>query len=442
MIPTLAIVGRPNVGKSTLFNRLVGGHIAITLDTPGVTRDRHYGKSTWDGHTFQVIDTGGIVFEKAGPIEKKIQEQAKTAIQEADIILLILNGREGLLPEDKEAARLLQKSGKTIFLVVNKIDALYQGESYGESPLMAEFYTLGSSLFAISAEHGLGVNDLLDEVVKRLPSGKEKKSATQPIKVAIIGRPNVGKSSLLNHLLGEERVIVHDEPGTTRDSIDTLIHAGDRDYLLIDTAGIRRGGNWKSKVERYSVLNAVKSLERADIGLLILDAKEGIHKQDAHVAGIFQKSYKGVVVLWNKWDLVKESKDAKEKFFADTHEALRFMANAPIFFISAKTGRGCDSIWFQIDRLFADCHRRVSTADVNAAFEKLVDSHNPPVYQGKPLKFYYATQVGTFPPRFIVFVNQPKGVHFSYERYLLNGLRELLRFGGAPIRLTFRKKNG
>ncbi len=436
MKPIVAIVGRPNVGKSTLFNRLVGGHRAITLDLPGVTRDRHYGHAHWDAREFVVVDTGGLFLDEQGKgaIEGKIREQVDLAISEADVLLFVMDARAGLLPDEAEIAQYLRRSGKRVFFVANKIDGPKNEEK------LTDFFSLGEDVLPVSAEHGYLVNDLLDRVVAPWPKLEEEveDTAPRPIRLSVIGRPNVGKSSLLNRLLGEDRLVVHDAPGTTRDAIDTPVTVDGRDYLLIDTAGIRRRGTWASKVERYSVLGSLKAMERSDVCLLVLDATEGIHKQDAHVAGYAQEARKGVILVWNKWDLVP-AKDRKA-FLKKHEDELPFLAHASVLCLSAKTGEGCDAVWPEVNRLHALCGRRISTSDVNRAFGGLVDAHNPPVFKGKPVKFFYATQTKTFPPTFVVFVSEPQGVHFSFKRYLVNGFRRAFAFGGAPIELVFRRK--
>jgi len=439
MKPVVAIIGRPNVGKSTLFNRLVGGRKAITLDTPGVTRDRHYGTCEWDGRSFLIIDTGGIEFADEGTIERKIHDQVDIALQEANAILFLLDGRTGLVPEEREIARTIRRFGKPVFFVINKIDTEKQNDC------LADFYELGEDIYPVSAEHGYLVNDLLDKVIEKLPEGETEEKTGRPISVAIIGRPNVGKSSLLNHFLGTERVLVHNQPGTTRDPIDTLLRVEDQEYRLIDTAGIRRGAKSATRVERYSVISSLKTIERADVCLLVLDAVEGIHRQDAHVAGYITEARKALVILWNKWDLVTNkkgisAKEARKSFERQAYDQLKFIPYSPLLFVSARTGEGCSKIWTLVKDLHAACGRRVSTSDVNRVFEGLVDGHSPPVYKGKPVKFFYATQTNIRPPTFVAFVNEPKGVHFSYKRYLLNGFREAFKFGGAPIEILFRRK--
>lgn len=434
MPPIVAIVGRPNVGKSTLFNRIVGSRKAITLDVSGVTRDRHYGPGVWEGREFTLVDTGGFPEKIEGSLEKKIQAQIDTVIEEAAVILFVMDGRQGLLPEEGEIARTLRRSGKKVLYVINKIDSPDHEEK------LADFYQLGDAIYPISAEHGYRVNDLLDQVVASLPPSEEPSKNEKQICIALIGRPNVGKSSLVNRLLGEERVIVHDQPGTTRDAIDTAIRVSSQDYLLIDTAGIRRRALSASKVERYSVLNALKVVERADVCLLLLDAKEGIHNQDAHVAGHISKARKGMILIWNKWDLVRREKGIQKKLKEQVDDNLPFASHSDTLHISALSGEGCGQLWTTINKLYRVSGQRISTHKVNEAFERLTGSHNPPVYRGKPVKFYYATQTGTFPPTFIIFVSDPKGVHFSFKRYLVNSFREIFNFGGAPIELLFRRK--
>lgn len=435
MKPVVAIVGRPNVGKSTLFNRIVGRREAITLDVSGVTRDRHYSTTVWEGREFLCVDTGGLILDGKGTLEKKVREQVEVAIQEATVILFVMDARAGLNPEEKEISRIFRRSGKKVLYVLNKVDGLRQEAE------TSEFYLLSRDLHPVSAEHGYRVNDLLDVVVQNLPHGTEKTSQEKGIRIAIIGRPNVGKSSLVNRFLGEERAVVHEEPGTTRDVVDTHLKIGSKDYLLLDTAGIRRKGKWASKVERYSVLSALKAIERSDICLLLLDASEGIHKQDAHVAGYAAEAGKGILIVWNKWDLVRKTRKETQRFAEEVRYHLPFLSYASILFISASTGEGCAAIWKSVDGLYASCGRRIPTARVNEAFESLISSHNPPVYKGRPVKFFYATQTNVFPPAFVVFTNEPAGVHFSFRRYLVNGFRKTFRFEGAPLRLFLRKKN-
>ncbi|QQR80554.1 MAG: ribosome biogenesis GTPase Der [Deltaproteobacteria bacterium] len=377
MLPIVAIVGRPNVGKSTLFNRIIGRREAVTLDTPGVTRDRHYGRADWEGKYFLCVDTGGLNLDLKEGIEDKINEQANLALQEAQIVIFVMNGREGLMHEERDIARKLKQSGKNVLYVINKID----GPDHEDK--LHEFYELGVPLESISSEHGYKVNDLLDKVVKDFerPTEEVKDENDRLIKIALIGRPNVGKSSLLNHLVGQARSIVHNAPGTTRDVVDTEISVNDKSYLLLDTAGIRRGALSASKVERFSVLSSIKAIERSDVCLLLLDASEGIHKQDAHVAGYAETARKTVIILWNKWDLITDKK-LKKKFLEDAADQLKFLSYAPISFISAKTGQGCHEIWSMVNNVYATSTKRISTSKVNDTFTYLTENHNPPVCKG------------------------------------------------------------
>ncbi len=436
--PVVAIVGRPNVGKSTLFNRLVERRSAITLDTPGVTRDRHYGEVFWDSREFICVDTGGLTINKADSLEKKVKEQVELAIEEAQVILFVVNGREGLTPEEFGIAGMLRSSKKKVFLVVNKMDVENHHLELGE------FYEVSLPILPVSAEHGIGISELLDAVVRDFPKKDvvEKDSDKGRIRVALIGRPNVGKSSLLNYLLGEARAVVHDEPGTTIDVVDTEVKHGKDRFLFLDTAGIRRHATWASKLERFSVQSSLKALGRADVCLLLLEANEQgeISKQDAHVAGHIQDAFKGVLILINKWDTIEKKKEIRKKFEDEIEYKLKFLPEIPRNYISAKTGQDCDSLWDSMKQLYKECGMRVPTSELNRVFESLLENHSPPVYRGKPLKFFYMTQTAVYPPTFIIFVSDPKGLHFSYERYLMNGLRKACHFGGAPLKLLFRKK--
>ncbi len=435
MKPIVAIIGRPNVGKSTLFNRIIGRRKAITLDESGITRDRHYGKALWEGREFICVDTGGLVLDGEGAIEKKVREQAELALQEASVIVFVMDGQQGVIPEEKEIARKIRKTKSHVIFAVNKIDGPMHEDR------LADFYSLGEDIVAISSEHGYKVNDLLDLVVQALPPKEpEEKEAARPVRIALVGLPNVGKSSLLNRLLGEERAIVHNEPGTTRDTTDTPLEIDGKSYLLLDTAGIRRKGKSASLVERYSVLAAIKAIERSDLCLLVLDASKGIQKQDAHVAGYIQEAKKGIIIVWNKWDLIAEKKATKSEFEEQVQYKMSFLHFAPMGFVSAFTGYGCERLWPTINRIYDLLSTRISTSQVNKAFERLVESHNVPVFKGKQVSFYYATQTKSLPPTFVIFVNEPKGVHFSYQRYLANGFRELLNLQGVPLELIFRKK--
>ncbi len=443
MKPVVAIVGRPNVGKSTLFNRILGYRKAITLDLPGVSRDRHYGPADWAGREFTLIDTGGIPGDTAKSLQKKVLGQIDFAIKEATAILLLLDGQSGLLPVEREIVARLRKSGKRIIFVVNKIDQ----KSHEER--LAEFYPLGGELFPCSAEHGLGIGDLLDEVVAVFPSpGLRPPSPASgrgvrgegEIRIAIIGRPNVGKSSLLNRLLGEERVVVDEAPGTTRDVIDTRFQRGGKSYRILDTAGIRRHGKSSSRVERQSVLRALAAIDRSDICLLVLDAQEGIDRQDAHVAGTAFEAKKGILILWNKWDLIQPKRGIESAYQKRVVDSLKFLSYAPVATVSAKTGWGIEPIWATLDHLFQKYTTRIPTSDLNRVFSQILETHNPPVYRGRPLKFFYATQTGVRPPQFVIFVNEPKGVEVTFVRFLKNRFREAFEFDGAPLEILFRPR--
>lgn len=434
MKPVIAIVGRQNVGKSTLFNRIVGSRKAITYGTPGVTRDRHFGEASWTGRDFLVIDTGGFPFDPAGTLEKKVRSQIDLAIREADLILFVLDGKGGLLPEEKEIARSLRRKAKKTLFVVNKIDQTSHEDR------LADFYALGGDLFPVSAEHGNRVGDLLDAVVKDLPKGGGE-GVSDEIRVALIGRPNVGKSSLLNSLLGQERVIVDERPGTTRDVIDTPCEVGGRRFRLLDTAGIQKRGRWGPGPERVAALMAIEAARRADVCLLLLDAVQGITNQDAHVGSYPFEARRGVLVVWNKWDLVQKKKGEEERYRREVARRLGFLSYAPVLSVSAKTGWGTEAIWDHVTSLYELLGRRVKTSELNQVLQDLVTAHGCPSDGGRPIRFYYATQVKTFPPTFSIFVNRPQGIHFSFRRYLLNGFREALRFDGVPLGVVFRESS-
>ncbi|MCD6291199.1 MAG: ribosome biogenesis GTPase Der [Anaerolineae bacterium] len=449
MRPIVALVGRPNVGKSTLFNRIIGERRAIVEDIPGTTRDRLYAETEWAGVPFVLVDTGGLEISgqeaarqggasvpplsvSSADFVPAIRAQAQVAIDEADVIVLVVDVRDGITSADMDVADMLRATRKPVVLAVNKADNL---ERDAEA---VEFWSLGlGEPYPISALHGRGVGDLLDVVVGRFPPQPEEEEA-DAVHIAIVGRPNVGKSSLLNALLREERAIVSDIPGTTRDPIDTeLVWEGER-VVLIDTAGIRRRGRIRRGVERYSVLRAIRAIERADVVLLLIDASEGVTAQDAHVAGYVLEAEKGIVVLVNKWDLVQKDSHTMQTYTQEVRAALNFMDYVPVMFISAKTHQRVNRVIPTALRVYQERLVRISTAELNRLLRDAVVRHRPPSKGGKPLRFYYATQTGVEPPTFVLFVNDRRLVHFSYERYLENVIRAYHPFEGTPIRLRFR----
>lgn len=432
----VAIVGRPNVGKSTLFNRLTAARTAIEEKVPGVTRDRLYGTAEWRGESFIVIDTGGISFERNDPLIRQVRRQAELAVEEAHVILFLLDGREGPAPLDQEIADLLRRSGKPVIPVVNKID------HPGAAAEIMAFYSLGmGDPLPVSAAHGRGTGDLLDRICELLP--KEQVSAglaEEAVRVALVGRPNVGKSQLLNTILGRERVIVSATPGTTRDAVDTLFNYNGSTYVLIDTAGVRRKSRVKEAVEYYSVLRSLKAVERADIALLLLDAESGIAEQDQKLAGYIDQAGRGLIIGVNKWDLIKGRQEARQDWLAEISRAFAFAPYAPVTFISALTGSRVQELFPLFDRVRQELYRRVPTSLLNELVLDALAVNPPPSYKGKRLKIYYAAQVAVKPPTFIFFVNNPQFMHFSYRRYLENRLREAFDFCGVPLRLKIRPR--
>jgi GTP-binding protein len=436
MKPVIAIIGRPNVGKSTLFNRLAGGGKAIVIDEPGATRDRNYTDCTWNNLPFTLIDTGG--FEPAAEVEILVQmrEQTKLAIEEADIILFMMDGRDGLTPSDQEIARMLRVVKKTVFYTVNKVD----GPRH--EALVSEFYRLGiEKLYPISAQHGPGVDDLMDDVADCLPEAEPvKEGEGDRIRIAVIGRPNVGKSSLINRILGYERTIVNPVPGTTRDAIDTPITRDGKHYLLIDTAGIRRKSRISLTMEKYSIVQALKAIDRADIALILLDAKEGISEQDVKIAGLAMEKGTACILVVNKWDLVEKDNSTIGAYVEDIRYNSKFLEFAPIIFVSALSGQRVTKIFALIERVYAQYTRRVETGELNRKIREIIEANPPPGRQNRPNIFNYITQVAIKPPSFVLFVRDPDNIHFSYERYLVNRIREAFGFTEVPIRLFFRKK--
>ena len=430
----VAIVGRANVGKSTLFNRIVGERVSIVEDTPGVTRDRIYAHASWLTRDFSVIDTGGIELAQRDFV-KEIRMQAEIAIEEADVIIFVVNGREGVLPEDELVARILQKSKKPVVLAVNKIDDVNFRDA------IYDFYALGvGDPIPVSSSHGIGVGDVLDEVITLLPDEEEDDHEGE-IRFSLIGRPNVGKSSLTNALLGEERVIVSDIEGTTRDAIDTAFEKDGQRYRVIDTAGMRKRGKVYENVEKYSVLRALSAIEKSDVILVLVDGERGIIEQDKHIAGYAHESGKGVVLVVNKWDLVTKDEKTMAKMTKKLREDFKYLDYARIAFVSAKQGSRVDTLFDLILEAYENQRKRVSTSVLN---DVLIDAQamNPTSnFEGGRLKIYYGNQVAINPPTFVLFVNDPKFLHFSYKRYLENKLREAFGFEGTPIHIICRKRD-
>ena len=433
--PIVAMVGRPNVGKSTLFNKLAGKRISIVQDTPGVTRDRVYAESEWLNRKFTMIDTGGIEPESSDIIVKQMRRQAQIAIEMADVIVFVVDGKEGLTAADQEVAQMLRKSKKPVVLVVNKIDRLALEEnSY-------EFYNLGiGDPITISASQGLGLGDMLDEVVKYFNDPSEDEEDDEYIRIAMIGKPNVGKSSLINRLLGEERVIVSNVPGTTRDSIDSYLETEDGKFILVDTAGLRRKSKVKEEIERYSVIRTYAAIEKADVAILVIDAEQGITEQDEKIIGYAHEMNKAIMVVVNKWDLIEKDDKTLSNYQKDLQQKLKFMPYAKYLFISALTGHRVHKILSTAKYCYDNYSKRVSTGLLNDVISKAVLMKEPPVVALKRLKIYYATQVATKPPKFVFFVNDPNLLHFSYGRYLENQLRESFDFDGTGIEIEYRAR--
>jgi len=431
--PIVAIIGRPNVGKSTLLNRVVGKPLAIVEDLPGTTRDRIFASALWQGVEFAMIDTGGWESRPQTTIAQGVKEQVETAIAEADLIIFLVDVRDGLLPPDREIADRLRQVSKPVLLAVNKAD----NPRYNAEAL--EFYQLGlGEPLAISAYHGRGIGELLDKVVNLLPPSVSAETETEMMKVAIVGRPNVGKSMLLNAILGEQRAIVDETPGTTRDAIDTIFDFGGQSVLLIDTAGIRRRGRVGIGVERYSVLRALWAIERADIAVLVLDGAEPLTAQDMHIAGYIRQAAKGILLAVNKWDLVRD-KNATE-YTRYIRGKLKFMPYTPVLYTSAKLGQGVDQIMPQAWQIYQERNKRLSTAEVNKVVQEAVAAHILPRRGRKQLKIFSATQAGVNPPIFVLAVNDAGLMHFSYQRYLENRLRKAFGFVGTPLRLVFKTR--
>ena len=432
----VAIVGRPNVGKSTLFNRILGTRRAIVENFPGVTRDRNYAQITRYDTPFVLIDTGGFEPASEDRLLMQMREQSQLAVDEADVILFVVDAKEGLTPSDHEVADMLRRCGKPVLYVVNKVDGTSQEVA------ATEFYALGvEQLYTVSAEHGRGMDDLIEAVIKALPaSAKFESKDSEETRLAVIGRPNVGKSSLINRMIGAERLVANPKAGTTRDSIDTPFVYNKKRYVLIDTAGIRRKGRVQQKLEKYSVIHSLKSMERAHVVLVVIDAEEGVTEQDMTIAGYALERGRAVILVVNKWDLVQKDQGTMKQYTEKVRMAFKFLPYAPVLFVSALSGQRVSKIMADVEKVAEEFNRQIPTGPLNRVLEEAVISHAPPMVQGKRLKFYYMTQTGVRPPSFVVFGNRATGVHFSYERYLTNKLREAFGFEGCPIRLTFKDR--
>lgn len=432
--PTVAIVGRPNVGKSTIFNRIVGERVSIVEDIPGVTRDRIYSSADWLTHEFNIIDTGGIDLRDE-PFLEQIRQQAEIAMDEADVIIFLVNGRDGVTVQDEQVAKILFRAKKPVILAVNKID------NPDMKPMIYDFYTLGmGEPYPISGSHGLGLGDLLDEVAKNFPTEDEGDYPDDVIKFSLIGRPNVGKSSLVNSFLGEERVIVSEVAGTTRDAVDTQYEYEDQPYVIIDTAGMRKKGKVYESTEKYSVLRALRAIERSDVVLVILNAEEGIQEQDKKIAGYAHEAGKAIIIVVNKWDAIEKDEKTMNVFTRKIREHFLFLDYAPIMFVSAISGKRVHSILQTINKVNENHSRRIQSSILNEVIADAVAMNPAPSDKGQRLRLYYVTQVAIQPPTFVVFVNEPELMHFSYERFLQNRIRESFDFEGTPLRLITRAR--
>jgi GTPase len=433
MKPLIAIVGRPNVGKSRLFNRLVGSRRAIVADVPGVTRDRHYAPGEWAGREFIAIDTGGLDLDPAADLEHEISRQSLRAIEEADLVLCLFDGQHLPTASDREVVRALRRISKPVFFAVNKIDEAVHEER------LREYHELGvGELFAVSAEHGRGVDDLLEAMLDRLPPDDAGPiEPTMGLRVAVVGRPNVGKSTLVNRLAGEPRVVVHESAGTTRDAIDVEIDFEDQQYVFIDTAGVKRRWGVAERLEKFTAMRSLRTIDRASVVLLLLDGEEGLTKQDLHLTGFVREQGKGLILLVNKWDLVQEAWEAYGQRLTD---ALGEMRDLPMLPISASTGENCLKIFRAITTLERGLAAKISTSALNRIMEEALARHHLPVHRGKQVRIYYATQVGTHPPTVVLFSNFPAAVPYTYRRYLIHCLQEAIGVAGVPVRLVCRRK--
>ncbi len=445
-LPIVAIVGRPNVGKSTLFNRLVGGRRAIVDDRPGVTRDRNYAEADWNGRKYLLVDTGGLDSDGDGDLEASVQSQSRMAVAEADVVVFLFDGKDGLNPLDRQPVDQLRKAGKPVFFAVNKLDSRRRADN------LYEFYALGiEPLYSISAEHGLGVGELFDEVIRHFPplpadvssdeqDAEPETEAVEPLRVAVVGRPNVGKSTLINRLLGFERSVVDATPGTTRDSLDTPFELLDEPCILVDTAGIRRKARIDDRIERFSVSQSLKAVESGDLIIHVIDGLEGVTDQDAQILSYAVQRGKALLLAVNKWDLMSKDSSDVRKYREEVSYRLSFLDFAPITFIAAATGYGVRKMLETGARVVKAYRRKVSTSQLNRALQRIVKAHTVPLFRGKSVKFYYGTQTRTQPPTFTFFVNMPDAVPASYQKYLTGQLRESLGLEHAPIRLVFRPR--
>ena len=435
--PIVAIVGRPNVGKSTLFNKILGSRISIVDDKPGVTRDRIYAEADWLKHNFTLIDTGGLDLDSKDVIPAQMRIQAELAVEIADVIIFLTDGREGLMPVDRDIAEVLRKAKKPVVVTLNKVDTGRQSEHF------YEYYELGmGEPIEISASLGLGIGDLLDEIVQHFKTDEEEGGDDDVIKVAIIGKPNVGKSLLVNRILGENRVIVSDIAGTTRDAIDTPFTDGDDRYVLIDTAGIRRKSRVKENIERYSVIRAIAAIKRADVCLLVIDAAEGVTEQDKKIAGYSHENGKGMIILVNKWDLIEKDNRTMNEFIKEIRNELSYITYAPILFVSALTGQRMNRILEEVKKVANQNSMRISTGTLNEVIGEALLLNQPPSDKGRRLRIFYATQASIRPPTFVLFINDRDLMHFSYLRYIENKIRENFGFEGTPINFILRQRMG
>jgi len=436
MKPIIAIVGRPNVGKSTLFNRLVGRRKAMVDDMPGVTRDRNYAEVKRFDLPFILVDTGGFEPETSDRLLQQMREQSRFAMDEADLILFVMDARDGLTPADLEVVEMLRRVDKPVFYVINKVDGDKQ------ESLAGDFYELGvDHIHMISAEHNRGVGDLIDEMLASVPAQHDPEADEEITRISVVGRPNVGKSTLVNRLLGYERVVANPTAGTTRDSVDTRFTVNKKPYLLIDTAGIRRKGKTVEKVEKYSVVDALRSIERSDVVLIVLSAEEGVTEQDTKIAGYAYEAGRGCIFVVNKWDTLTKDNASTARFTEEIRRNFKYLPFAPILFVSAVSGQRTGKIIAEVDLVMEQYTKRVSTADLNKVFTQAIDENHAPLDQGRRVKFFYATQVAVKPPTFVIFTNRPEGIYFSYERYLMNRFREAFGFNGTPIKLLFRGRD-